>query len=214
MNKKHILDQIKELGLLAVLRGPSETLTLKAVDALVGAGVLGIEVTFTTPGAYSVVNKLNKKFGDKIILGMGTLTKAEQVQKAADQGAQFLVSPMYEEELCKAMVNSGLLNMMGSLTPTEVFRSYSMGVDVIKVFPGSVGGPSYIKALRGPFPDIPFMPTGGVSAENAADWFQAGVVAVGAGSKLCPKDLLMKEEFEEITKIAKEFVAVIKTARE
>jgi len=209
MDKKQQLNRIKELGLLAVIRGPSEELTLKTVDALVKGGVLGIEITFSTPNAYSVVEQLDKKYGNEIVLGMGTLTKAEQVQKAAENGAQFLVSPMYEEDLCTEMVKSGLLNMVGSFTPTEIFHSYSMGVDVIKIFPGSLGGPSYIKALRGPFPDIPFMPTGGVSAENAADWFQAGAIAVGAGSNLCPKDLVLNEEFEEITRISKEFVAVI-----
>jgi len=209
MEKKVVLDRIKELGLLAVIRGPSEDLTLKAVDALVAAGVLGIEITFSTPNAYAVVEQLSKKYGNEIVLGMGTLTQADQVQKAVDIGAQFLVSPMYEEMLCKAMVNSGLLNMMGSFTPTEIFRSYSMGVDIIKIFPGSLGGPSYIKDLRGPFPDIPFMPTGGVNAENAADWFKAGAIAVGAGSNLCPKDLVIKENFDRITQIAKEFVAIV-----
>ena len=209
MKKKVVLDRIKELGLLAVIRGPSEDLTLKAVDALVAAGVLGIEITFSTPNAYAVVEQLSKKYGNEIVLGMGTLTQADQVQKAVNIGAQFLVSPMYEEGLCKAMVNSGLLNMMGSFTPTEIFRSYSMGVDVIKIFPGSLGGPSYIKDLRGPFPDIPFMPTGGVNAENAADWFKAGAIAVGAGSNLCPKELVIKESFEQITQIARDFVAIV-----
>lgn len=213
MNKQDVLNRVKELGLLAVIRGPSEDLTVRTIEALVAGGVLGIEVTFTTPNAYAVVERVNAMFGDRIVLGMGTLTEVEQVAGAKARGAQFIVSPMYDETLCKAMVNSELLTMIGSLTPSEVFRAYKLGADVIKIFPGRLGGPSYIKDLRAPFPDIPFMPTGGVDAANAADWFKAGVIAVGAGSNLCPKDKILKEDFESITLIATEFVKVINEAK-
>jgi 2-dehydro-3-deoxyphosphogluconate aldolase/(4S)-4-hydroxy-2-oxoglutarate aldolase len=111
------------------------------------------------------------------------------------------------------MVASGLLTMAGAFTPTEVFQAYSVGTDVVKVFPGSVGGPGYVKALKGPFPYIPMMPTGGVSAGNVADWFAAGVVAVGAGSELCPPQLAKEGKFSEITQKAAEFVQIVKTAR-
>jgi len=214
MNKQDVLNRVKELGLLAVIRGPSEDLTVRTIEALVKGGVFGIEVTFSTPNAYSVVERVKAMFGDQIVLGMGTLTEVEQVEGAKSRGAQFIVSPMYDEELCKAMVESGLITMIGSLTPSEVFRAYQSGADVIKIFPGRLGGPNYIKDLRAPFPNIPFMPTGGVDASNAADWFKAGVIAVGAGSNLCPKDKVIKEEFEEITQIAREFVKVINEARQ
>ena len=213
MNKQDVLNRVKELGLLAVIRGPSEDLTVKTIEALVKGGVLGIEVTFTTPNAYAVVERVNAMFGDRIVLGMGTLTEVGQVEGAKARGAQFIVSPMVDEALCQAMVSSGLVTMVGSLTPSEVFLAHKLGADVIKIFPGRLGGPSYIKDLRGPFPDIPFMPTGGVDASNAAEWFKAGVIAVGAGSNLCPKDKILKEEFEDITRIASEFVKVIHEAR-
>jgi 2-dehydro-3-deoxyphosphogluconate aldolase/(4S)-4-hydroxy-2-oxoglutarate aldolase len=103
--------------------------------------------------------------------------------------------------------------MAGALTPTEVLQTYNLGVDVIKIFPGSLGGPAYIKALKGPFPYIPMMPTGGVSAANVAEWFSTGVVAVGAGSELCPPQLAKDGKFDEITKRAAEFVQVVKSAR-
>lgn len=214
MNKQDVLNRVKELGLLAVIRGPSEDLTVKTIEALVRGGVLGIEVTFTTPNAYEVVERVNGMFGDRIVLGMGTLTELEQVEGAKARGAQFIVSPMFDEALCKAMVGSGLATMVGALTPSEVFRAYKSGADVIKIFPGRLGGPNYIKDLRAPFPDIPFMPTGGVDASNAADWFKAGVIAVGAGSNLCPKEMVNKEDYEGITRIASEFVRVINEARE
>jgi 2-dehydro-3-deoxyphosphogluconate aldolase/(4S)-4-hydroxy-2-oxoglutarate aldolase len=199
--------------LLAVIRGPSAELTVKMVDALIAGGVTGIEVTYSTPNAEDVVRNLSGKYGDNIVLGMGTLTKPEQALSAKQAGANFLVSPICEPTLVKSMVASGLLCMAGALTPTEVYQAYSMGVDVVKVFPGSLGGPAYIKALKGPFPYIPMMPTGGVSAGNAAEWFAAGVVAVGAGSELCPPQLAKEGKFDEISKRAAEFVQVVKSAR-
>jgi 2-dehydro-3-deoxyphosphogluconate aldolase/(4S)-4-hydroxy-2-oxoglutarate aldolase len=213
MNKVEVLDKVKQLGLLAVIRGPSAELTVKMVDALVAGGVSGIEVTYSTPNAEEVVRTLSGKYGESIVLGMGTLTRPEQAISAKQAGASFLVSPICEPALVKAMVESGLLCMAGALTPTEVFQAYSMGVDVVKVFPGSLGGPTYIKALKGPFPYIPMMPTGGVSAGNAAEWFAAGVVAVGAGSELCPPQLAKEGKFDEISKRAAEFVQVVKSAR-
>jgi 2-dehydro-3-deoxyphosphogluconate aldolase/(4S)-4-hydroxy-2-oxoglutarate aldolase len=213
MNKVEVLEKVKQLGLLAVIRGPSAELTIKMVDALVAGGVSGIEITYSTPNAEEVVLELSGKYGDRIVLGMGTLTKPEQVLSGKLAGASFLVSPICEPALVKAMVGSGLLCMAGALTPTEVFQAYSMGVDVVKVFPGSLGGPAYIKALKAPFPYIPMMPTGGVSAGNAAEWFAAGVVAVGAGSELCPPQLAKEGKFDEISKRAAEFVQVVKIAR-
>lgn len=213
MEKSVVLEKVKALGLLAVIRGPSADLTVQMVEALVKGGVTGIEITYSTPNAEEVVKALSSMFGDSILLGMGTLTRPEQAVSAKAAGAHFLVSPICERELVKAMVGSGLLTMAGALTPTEVFQAYSLGVDVVKVFPGSLGGPAYIKALKGPFPYIPMMPTGGVSAGNAKEWFAAGVVAVGAGSELCPPALAKEGKFAEISQNAAEFVKIIQSAR-
>ena len=198
---------------MAVLRGPSPELTLKMVEALVTGGVTGIEITYTTPNAAEVVSKLSQEFGSNITLGMGTLTKIRQVTEAKDAGATFLVSPHTEPELANKMAASGLPVMMGALTPSEVMQAWSLGSDVVKVFPGSLGGPSYMKSLKGPFPEIPMMPTGGVNDKNLGDWFAAGAFAVGAGSNLCPKSLALAGEFDQITTIAKDFMAAIKAAR-
>ena len=213
MNKQIVLEKIKELGLLAVIRGPSPDLTFLMVEALIKGGVKGIEITYSTPNAEEVVRKLAAKYGDSIILGMGTLTQPEQAESAKSAGASFLVSPICEPELLKAMVATGLLTMAGALTPTEVHQAYKLGTDVVKIFPGSLGGPAYIKALKGPFPYIPMMPTGGVSAGNVADWFSAGVVAVGAGSELCPPQLAKEGKFDEITKRAVDFVEILNKSR-
>jgi len=213
MNKAETLAKIQALGLLAVLRGPSEELTIKMVDALVAGGVTGIEVTYTTPNAPEVVRQLKAKYGDDIMLGMGTLTEPSQAAEAAEAGANFLVSPHTESDLAAAMCETGLPLMMGALTPSEVMLSRKLGSDVVKVFPGSLGGPAHMKALKGPFPDIPMMPTGGVSKDNIAEWFKVGAVAVGAGSQLCPTQFAVEGRFDEITTIAREFVQIIAAAR-
>ncbi len=213
MDKQTVLARIKDLGLVSVIRGPSADLTIKMVEALVEGGVLAIEITYSTPNAEDVVSKLAKHFGDRIVLGMGTLTKPPQVASALAAGADFLVSPVCEPNLVKAMTSTGAATMVGALTPTEDFSAFEAGTDVVKIFPGSLTGPSYIKALHGPFPYIPMMPTGGVSADNVSEWFAAGVVAVGAGSELCPPKLAQDGKFKEITERAMNFVLAVQTAR-
>lgn len=213
MDKKLVFEQVKELGLLAVLRGPSEEKTLRAVDALVKGGVKGIEITYSTPNAQTVVSKLVKKYSDEILVGMGTLTTPEHLQMALDNGAKFVVSPMFDPALTEDFVRSGLLSMVGCFTPSEVFHAYTLGADVIKIFPGRLAGPSYIKDLKGPFPNIPMMPTGGVNKDNLADWFKVGAVAVGAGSNLCPKDMVLNEQYDQITEVARDFVAAVNAVK-
>lgn len=213
MNKSATLARIQAAGVLAVLRGPSPELTVKAVEALVAGGVIGIEITYSTPNAAAVVRTLRDRFGDDIVLGMGTLTEPAHAAEALEAGATFIVSPHTEAELAHAMVATGLPVMMGGLTPTEVLLAHRLGSDVVKLFPGSLGGPAYMKALKGPFPHIPMMPTGGVSKENVGVWFKAGAVAVGAGSELCPREMLMAGRFDEISALAQEFVHTIAAAR-
>ncbi len=214
MGKQETLQKIQELGLLAVLRGPAPELTIQMVEALVAGGVYGIEITYTTPNAPAVVAELAGRFGDRIVLGMGTLTRPEHAAEAQQAGAQFLVSPHTEAALAQTMVATGLPIMMGALTPSEVVESARLGSDVVKLFPGSLGGSAYMKALKGPFPNIPMMPTGGVNKENLGDWFAAGAVAVGAGSQLCPKNLALAGKFDEITAVARSFVTAVAAARQ
>lgn len=214
MNKTSTLERLHALGLVAVIRGPSPDLTLRMVEALAAGGVLGIEITYTTPDAAAVVRALDRAFGDTILLGMGTLTDPAQAAEARDAGARYLVSPITDEALGRAMVATGLPVMIGALTPTEVFRAHRLGSDVVKLFPGSAVGPDYVKALRGPFPHIPIMPTGGVDEHNVADWFKAGVFAVGAGSQLSPAGLAREGRFDEITAVARRFAAAVAAAKE
>jgi 2-dehydro-3-deoxyphosphogluconate aldolase / (4S)-4-hydroxy-2-oxoglutarate aldolase len=213
MNKRETLQTVKQQGVLAVIRGPSPELTVQMVGALVAGGVIGIEITYSTPNAEEVVRALAERYGNQILLGMGTLVEPAQAESAKAAGAQFLVSPVCEPALVQAMAATGLLTMAGALTPTEVLQAYRLGSDVVKIFPGSLTGPQYIKALKGPFPYIPVMPTGGVNAGNVAEWFAAGVVAVGAGSELCPPQLAKEGKFDEITRRAADFYQVVQSAR-
>jgi 2-dehydro-3-deoxyphosphogluconate aldolase/(4S)-4-hydroxy-2-oxoglutarate aldolase len=213
MTKAETLARIRDIGLVAVIRGPSAELTLQTVEALVAGGVQGIEITYSTPDAENVVSLLAEKYGDSILLGMGTLTIPAQAKAAQAAGASYLVSPVCDPDLVRAMLATGLLTMAGALTPTEVLLAHRLGSDVVKLFPGSLTGPGYVKALRGPFPDIPLMPTGGVSAANVAEWLAAGVIAVGAGSELCPPQLAREGRFDEITRLASEFVSVVQRVR-
>jgi 2-dehydro-3-deoxyphosphogluconate aldolase/(4S)-4-hydroxy-2-oxoglutarate aldolase len=202
-----MLDQLKKIRVVAVVRAPSAELALKASETLVENGITGIEITFTTPDAASVIKKCRENFGDRALVGAGTVVTAEQLHAATESGAQFLVSPGTDEVLTRAMLETGLLTMTGALTPTEVMTASRLGVQVIKVFPGSLGGPGYLSALRGPFPDLKFMPTGGVSSENIADWFKHGAFAVGAGGDLVSAKALEAENMEDIAAKAKQYVA-------
>lgn len=212
MNKDDTLSRISTLGLLAVLRGPSLELTLKMVDSLIVGGVYGIEITFTTPHASEVVRILDETYGSQIILGMGTLTTVEHVEQAVEAGARFVVSPHCEEGLAQAMISTGLVTMIGAFTPSEIMKAHRLGSDIVKLYPGSLGTPKYLRSLRGPFPNIPIMPTGGVNIENIKEWFAAGAFAVGAGSALCPSAWALEGRFKEMTERAKAFVKEVEKA--
>ena len=207
------LAEIRRIGIIAVLRAPSEALASQMVDALVAGGVTGIEITYSTPNAAAVVRTLDERYGPRIVLGMGTLTRSGQVDEARDAGARFIVSPHTKAGLAEAMVASGLATMIWALSPTEIEDANDRGADVVKIFPASLVGPPYLKSLRGPFPDIPMMPSGGVSAANLGEWLAAGAVAVSAGGELCPVEWAIEGRFAEITARARDFVAALDAYR-
>jgi 2-dehydro-3-deoxyphosphogluconate aldolase/(4S)-4-hydroxy-2-oxoglutarate aldolase len=183
------VERLIDLRLLAVIRGRTCNDAVEVAEALIDGGVLAIEVTFTTPDAERAMRRLGERHGERILLGAGTVTTARQAAAAADAGAAFLVSPGSDPELLSALRASGLATVPGALTPSEVQIAVRGGADAVKLFPGSLGGPAYLRALRAPFPDVRFIPTGGVSAANAGEWLAAGAVAVGAGGALAPPAL-------------------------
>lgn len=206
------LDRLRDVGVVAVLRAPSADAVLSAVDALVAGGVLGIEVTFTTPGALEAIQEIDGRYGDRIYLGAGTVLDPRSAEQAVEAGARFLVTPGCEPVLAGAMRATGAVTMLGAMTPTEVMTATRLGADVVKLFPASLGGPSFLRALRGPFPDVPFMPTGGVSADNLGAWRAAGAVAVGAGGELCSAATLRSGDWRAIEDSAARFTAAAAAA--
>lgn len=212
MDKETTLKRVGEIGLLAVLRAPSAEGARRTVEVLVEEGVVGVEVTYSTPSAAAVISDLAGEYGDTLLLGAGTITTVDQANEAVGAGARFLVSPGLDDEVVGEMLDSGAAVMAGAFTPTEVMRATRLGVDVVKLFPGSLGGPPYLKALLGPFPDVPFMPTGGVSVGNVGEWFSAGAVAVGVGSDLASAAEVRAGDFEAIRKKARRFVAAVDEA--
>ncbi len=209
-----LLQPLGTAGVIATLRAPDAERALTAVEALVGAGITAIEVTYTTPDAGAVIAQVSQRYGDSVLLGAGTLTETDQVREAFDNGARFLVSPGYDREVVDAIVATGALSMVGGFTPTEVQQLRRVGVDVVKLFPGSLGGPAMLRALRGPFPGLTYIPTGGVNAENLGAWLAAGAHAVGAGSELLPAAAIAAGDQATLAAKAEEFLAALADARQ
>jgi 2-dehydro-3-deoxyphosphogluconate aldolase/(4S)-4-hydroxy-2-oxoglutarate aldolase len=200
------LARLSAVGVVAVIRAPSADAAFSMSQALVRGGVLGIEITFSTPGAPDAIARVERELPDTLV-GAGTVLSLAQLDAAANAGASFLVSPHFDEALVAAAKERGVPFLAGALTPTEVVRAWQAGVSCVKLFPGSVVGPGYVKALRGPLPHIPLMPTGGVDEGNLADWFSAGVVAVGMGGALATGSL------EAIEAAARRVSAALSKAR-
>jgi 2-dehydro-3-deoxyphosphogluconate aldolase / (4S)-4-hydroxy-2-oxoglutarate aldolase len=207
------LTPIADAGVIAVLRAPSADAAVGAVDALVAGGVTAIEVTYSTPDVPRVLATVAERYGDTVILGAGTVRRGEQAREAVGAGATFLVSPGIDDEIAGEMAATGATVMLGAVTPTEVMRAVKLGAHAVKIFPGSLVGPAYLKALRGPFPDVALMPTGGVSAANVGEWLTAGAFAVGAGGELASGADIGAGRWEAVRESAERFVTAVRAAR-
>jgi 2-dehydro-3-deoxyphosphogluconate aldolase/(4S)-4-hydroxy-2-oxoglutarate aldolase len=207
-----VLERIRKLGLIAVVRGESREAAIEVSSALIEGGVLGIEITFTTPEAHLVIEGLGKEYGERILLGAGTVTTAEQVERSVSAGATFLVSPGCDPKLVPLMQQTNLAVLPGALTPSDIMLAQRLGLKVVKLFPGSLGGPAYLKNLLGPFPEMDFLPTGGVSLENVGEWFDAGAFAVGVGGTLAPAELGKGQERREVVLQAERFIDATRAA--
>ena len=202
------LQPLARAGVIAVLRAPSADAAVGAAEALLAGGITGIEITYSTPDAARAIARLRDRHPSALV-GAGTIRTPGQAGEAARAGAQFVVSPGSPPDLVAAMLATGLPTLAGALTPTEIMAAVDAGVHAVKLFPGSFGGPAYLRALRGPFPDVPIVPTGGVSAGNLADWFASGALAVGAGGELCPGPAIAAGGHAEITERARTFRAAL-----
>ena len=215
MKKAEVQQRIIDIGIVPVLRVSSPKLALAAAEAVLAGGIPIIEVTMTIPDAVDVIRKLVRSMTSDVIVGAGTVLNAQAAQQCLDAGAEFLVSPVFDLETVQLANNTDKLMMAGGLTPTEIVNAWSRGSDFVKVFPcGNVGGPKYIQALRGPLPQIPLIPTGGVSLDTAAAFITAGASALGVGTELISESELKAGNPMHVTRIAKRFVTIVQEARQ
>jgi 2-dehydro-3-deoxyphosphogluconate aldolase/(4S)-4-hydroxy-2-oxoglutarate aldolase len=215
MDRQSVRDRILEIGIVPVVRAASAREAMLACEAVYEGGIPIVEITMTVPGAVEVIRELAKSSSAKVLIGAGTVLDAATAQRCRDAGAQFLVSPGFNLATVEFAVHESLLIMAGALTPTEVITAFNAGADFVKVFPcGNVGGAKYIKALKGPLPHIPLVPTGGVNLNTAAEFIEAGAAALGVGGELVQADALKSGKPEIIVENARKFVAAVKQARE
>jgi 2-dehydro-3-deoxyphosphogluconate aldolase / (4S)-4-hydroxy-2-oxoglutarate aldolase len=218
MTAEQILKRIGEIGIVPVVRASSSQHALDAVEAIEAGGIPIVEITLTVPNAIATIREVVQRSGDRVLVGAGTVCNAAQARECLDAGAQFLVSPGLSVAVLEVARTLGALAIPGALTPTEIMAAAEAGAKVIKIFPcGSVGGPKYIKALRGPFPDLHFIPTGGVSPANAPEFFASGAFAIGMGSDLVDAVALREGRKHEVVQTCRAVsntvqIAKIKTA--
>lgn len=212
-NKIETLSKIQQAGIVAVVRAASMEQAQKIADACIAGGVAAIELTFTVPHADELIRAMCETYANgEIIIGAGTVMDAATARIAILAGAQYIVSPCFDPETVRTCSRYGIASMPGIFTPTEAVAAMECGADVLKVFPGDVAGPAFIKSILGPIPNAVMMPSGGVDVDNVADWIKAGAIAVGAGSSLTAG--AKTGDYEQITRTARLFVERIRAARE
>ena len=208
------IKRIKEIGIVPVVRAANIDEARQAINAICRGGIPIIEVTMTVPNAPAMIRELVQHYGDQVLTGAGTVTTARQAEFCLEAGAQFLVSPGLSSAVLQVAAQHGTLAIPGALTPTEVMAALEAGARVIKIFPcGSAGGAKHIKALRAPFPETPFIPTGGVNLSNAAEYLAAGSFALGVGADLVDLAALRRNESQKIVEMAKSLVETVRLAR-
>jgi 2-dehydro-3-deoxyphosphogluconate aldolase/(4S)-4-hydroxy-2-oxoglutarate aldolase len=212
-SKAEVIKLLREPGIVAVVRAPRAEVCVPLARALLAGGVIAVEITMTTPNAVEAIRTTSRELGNAALIGVGTVLDAATATAAINAGAEFVVSPITRKEVADAARAKERPVMLGAYTPTEAQTAHEMGADFIKIFPADTLGPAYIKALRAPLPHLQIVPTGGVDLNTIGPFLKAGCVAVGAGSSLVPADALKNENWPEITRLAKEFVAAAKAAR-
>jgi len=214
MTSKEILAFITEVGIVPVIRTSSAESAVQAVDAIYNGGVRAAEITMTVPGAIRALEKVADRFGDRIMLGAGTVLDPETARICMLAGAQFFVTPALRLSTIEMAKRYSKVICPGALTPTEVLTAWEAGADVVKVFPcGNVGGAKYIKALKGPFPQIEMIPTGGVNLENTGDFLKAGACAVAVGGELVDAKTINEGRYDIIEERARQYLAAVAHAR-
>lgn len=215
MTRQQIKAAMVDIGIVPVVRTTSAETAIRAIEAIYRGGIRSAEITMTVPGAVRALEKVADQFGDKIVLGAGTVLDPETARICMLAGAQFFVTPSLKTATIEMANRYSKVICPGALTPTEVLTAWEAGADIVKVFPcGNVGGPKYIKALKGPFPQIEMVPTGGVNLETAGEFLRAGACAVAVGGELVDAKLIKEGKYDEIEARARQYLDVIRKVRE
>jgi 2-dehydro-3-deoxyphosphogluconate aldolase/(4S)-4-hydroxy-2-oxoglutarate aldolase len=214
MKAQDILRAITDIGIVPVVRTTTADAAIRSIEALFRGGVRAAEITMTVPGAIRALEKVADQFGDSIMLGAGTVLDPETARACMLAGAQFFVTPSLNLKTIEIAKRYSKVICAGALTPTEVVTAWQAGADVIKIFPAdAVGGPKYIKALKGPLPQVEMIPTGGVNLNTAADFLRAGACAIAVGGELVNAELIKSNNYDEMENRARQFLGAVKSAR-
>lgn len=210
MQKTDIIRRLLDPGVIAIIRADSSAQLVEAAEALHAGGVTAMEVTMTTPNALQVVSDVSVRFGDKLMMGVGSVLDPETCRAAILAGAEFIVTPVTKPDVIRLANRYGKPIAAGAYTPTEMLTAHESGADFIKLFPADFAGPGYVKSVLAPLPMLQIIPTGGVTPENAKSFLDAGCVALGAGSTLVSKETLKKRDWSALRARAEAFVAAAK----
>ncbi len=214
MSQQSTLERILACGIVAVVRSPEGGILIDVAKALLDGGANVVEITFTVPAAHRVLEAVRAALGDQVLLGAGTVLDPETARVAILSGAEFIVAPTLNLEVIRLCQRYGKVIIPGAYTPTEVLTAWEAGADIVKVFPSDIGGPAYIRALRGPLPQIRLMPTGGVNLQTAAEFLRAGACALGIGTSLVEPKAIATRDFAKISALAREYVRIVRETRQ
>jgi len=214
MSRETTLNRILEGGIVAVVRSESSEPLVKVIRALAEGGVTAAEVTFTVPDAVDVIRQVRREVGDAVVLGAGTVLDPETARAAILAGAEYIVAPTVNLDVVRLCRRYDKVVMPGAFSPTEILTAWEAGADVVKVFPADVGGPSYLKALRGPLPQVRLMPTGGVDLTTAESFLKAGACCLGVGSALVDPKAISSNDFARIRDLASQYAGLVRRFRD
>jgi 2-dehydro-3-deoxyphosphogluconate aldolase/(4S)-4-hydroxy-2-oxoglutarate aldolase len=212
-DKREQLDFMLDSGVIAIVRANSSAELMDVADAIKRGGVNVIEITMTTPNALEVISDVSRKFAGDVLAGAGSVLDAETARAAILAGAEFIVAPTLSLETIALCNRYGKVVVPGTLTPTEILTAWEAGADLVKVFPASLGGPSYIKAVKAPLPQVQLVPVGGVNVDNTGDFIEAGAAAVAVGGSLVNSKLIAEGKFDEMTETAQKLIDAVRAAR-
>lgn len=213
MSRHEDLQTVLDQGIVAIIRASSGEQLVDVAEALYEGGISVLEVTFTVPNVLEILAAVRKRLGKKVLLGAGTVLDPETCRAAILAGAEFVVAPVVNLDVIRLCHRYDKLIMPGALTPTEVLTAWEAGADVIKIFPADIGGPGYLKSLRGPLPQVRMLPTGGVNLDTCADFLNAGACAVGLGSALVNDKMLKTGDMSTLRDLARQYVEIVRTVR-